>query len=555
MKSKLLPALLLSLAVIAGTTTITTDALAQETTNTDRLISVIATTSDTNSIVHALETLLADVMSQVSALVDAVSMLNEDVTAANQAVTSKLNTIEGSLDGLATSADVQRVMGVVDDINAAVMDNADAIDEVTHHTVDEVVNEVVNELDKAITPVATQVNNLDKRLTDIEGTLASITEELNIVQETVAPTDAPATLPALMSDIEDGKVTARHYAEAFKGVHEDKPYETTGLNPKEGTLLSLAFDFKCDENVLIRDVDVTPAGPMFDITTNPSDPSPSTAATAVNPLGDTRATAEKSFVKVGSSDLINTQFDLGTTKALYDQPKDYELMQLPAGQSLKFTSEIAFALYDETRVDPYDIDAPAVNTKYYGQHDPDNDPAVPENLAYLNLTSRNATLVDAYNFDIYEVDVDYISLTGSTPNCVLDIPDPEFDPDLVEKNLLEPIPAAGEPGELIRSFSAILDCNGITTEIREVANVRVSHGVESSAISVANLVLEADGQKVAFKLNKAPSEAVTLAPKNELPLSFTGNMTITGQVPQKSGILLGLDYFTLKNNSCTLITE
>ena len=541
------------MAVIAGTTTITTDALAQETTNTDRLISVIATTSNTNSIVHALETLLADVMSQVSALVDAVSMLNEDVTAANQAVTSKLNTIEGSLDGLATSADVQRVMGVVDDINTAVMANADAIDEVTHHTVDEVVNEVVNELDKAITPVATQVNNLDKRLTDIEGTLASITEELNIVQETVAPTDAPATLPALMSDIEDGKVTARHYAEAFKAVHEDKPYEDTGLNPKDGTLLSLDFDFKCDENVLIRTVDVTPAGPMFN-----ADGTPVAAGTTggVNPLSNIATGAEKSFVKVGSSDLINTKFELGgTNTALYDQPKDYELMQLPAGQSLKFTSEIAFALYgsDNNRIAPYVIESPAVNTKYYGVHDSTSDPVVP-NLAYLNLTSRNATLVDAYNFDIYEVDVDYISLSGSTPNCVLDIPDPEFDPDMVMKNLLEPIPTTGEPGELIRPFSAILDCNGITTEIREPANVRVSHGVTSSAISVAKLVLEADGQKVTFQM-VAGSEMVKLAPKNELPLSFTGNMTITGQVPQKSGILLGLDYFTLKNNSCTLITE
>ena len=576
MKSKLLPALLLSIAVIAGTTTIT-DAFAQ--TNTENLETILITTSDTNDVVHMIMEALNGIIASITEVDEHVHELSDEVSMSTNTITSKLNDIEQTLSQSAAlsvamqqiSSDVQSVKMTVEEIDEHVMALGDnSALETTISDLSVRTNTGLNTLAESIDK---RFNDLDKRFNDLDIKLNDISTSLGVVQTTVSPDPGSETIPALMSYEENNAIKASYFATAFSNTNAEIASWPKG-DSDDRFVLPYDFTFTCDQNVLIDKVSIEAAGPMDDedtVSVDVGQDGITAGAHYGHPIlvrqyydPDTSALADiaASKITVAGRTLVNTNFDTGTVVTTYHQPADFELMQLSANRPLQFKSMINFKAYTDVEngeLEKADI-APLYglavdgtpNVPFYpesGEHTVGSgDTAVTINT-YGNLTAGNNTQLEHFDFDVFKVNVDYILLSGSNANCELSLPETTAalsHQDTILVNLV----ASGDG--LIKSFKTDIDCNDKPVEI---TGLTASHDVNKSAVGAADLVLTAGGQSITFDLPKDPASNSKVTPadsKKTLPLKFdSGDLTISGKVPQVSGILLQVEYKTVSGNSCS----
>ena len=124
MERKAIHALLLSLAVITGAMTITTDAYAQ--TNTDRLITVVENTNNASSMLDAIldaindgvESILAAIGSLTTSVNDGLAAIDADLDAVDtdlQAIHGDLEDVHGDLGAI--DSDLQAIHGDLEEVH------------------------------------------------------------------------------------------------------------------------------------------------------------------------------------------------------------------------------------------------------------------------------------------------------------------------------------------------------------------------------------------------------------------------------------------------------
>ncbi len=589
MKSKFLPALLLSIVVIAGTTTIS-DVFAQ--TNTEKLTTVVNTTDDTNSVVKMIQEALSSLMASIEALTGSVDQLSSDVSASNAEITSKLSDIEAAMAAGASLAIA--IDNLADEIDA-VKDAVEHVDEHVASLGDS--GDLQATVDDLSSSTNTRLNaleeNMNQKLDALQTQLSSISENLGVVQETVAPDPSATAIPSLMNEVRDNVIKASFYAKQFAATNNEN---AISLWPKNDDAYGLKYDFtfSCDKPVLVDTVTITAEGPLKDTAELPAAGSSNAIGAGAygHPLlvrtydnDDTRATppAEDPIldpattIKVNGRTLVDTNFEVSEgNNVAYIQPADFDLMHLNPGQTLNFKTEVNFRAYTDVENDAFEDDDAKrvgfiyglnssgtevtndnVNVPYYpigGSKgvDPaaatDDAPTVTLHT-YANLTNGNATQLEHFDFDIFKVNVDYISLTGSNAQCALSLPD---DPTTYPKKdtLLINLAATGDG--LIKNFEAMVDCNDRPTRI-VASELRASHAVGDSAVAASNLKIEAGGESMSFKLTTDETLTKSDGPNT---LSFdSGTIKISGQVPQVSGVLLSLTYHTSTGNTCSIVTQ
>jgi hypothetical protein len=559
---------------MAGTTTIS-DVFAQ--TNTEKLTTVVNTTDDTNSVVKMIQEALSSLMASIDVLTGSVDQLSSDVSASNAEITSKLTNIEAAMAASANLA-------------TAIDDLADELDEImtaVEH-VDEHVASLGNsgDLQAAFNDLSSSTNtrinaleeNVNQKLDNLQTQLSSISENLGVVQKTVAPDPSATAIPSLMNEVENNVIKASFYAKQFAVTNNEGAIDAW---PKNADAYGLEYDFtfSCDKPVLVDTVTVEAAGPLDGV----SAPTKNTNNAITNNYGyghpilaqryddgtaaDVEDLAPATTIKVNGRTLVDTNFEVSAdNNVAYIQPVDFDLMHLNPGQSLNFKTVVNFRAYTDVanpaftiKTSPEDTD-PAVK---YGTNDTSSVPYYPTKGGehklndeqsiniYANLTNGNSTELEDFDFDIFKVNVDYISLSGSNAECALSLPD---DPTTYPKKdtLLINLAATGDG--LIKNFEATVDCNNQPTRI--VGNeLRASHAVGDSAVAASNLKIEAGGQSMSFKLTETEEleRASTTQPAS---LSFdSGTIKISGQVPQVSGVLLSLTYHTAAGNTCSIVTQ
>ncbi len=590
MKSKFLPALLLSIVVMAGTTTIS-DVFAQ--TNTEKLTTVVNTTDDTNSVVKMIQEALSSLMASIDALTGSVDQLSSDVSASNAEITSKLTNIEAAMAAganLATAIDdladeLDEIMTAVEHVDEHVASLGDSGDlQGAFNDLSSSTNTRINALEE----------NVNQKLDALQTQLSSISENLGVVQETVAPDPSATAIPSLMNEVENNVIKASFYAKQFAASNNEGAISTWPKNNDYG--LEYDFTFSCDKPVLVDTVTVEAAGPLDDdstptvagITTTPAahgyghpilvqhyDTDTTTTRTVDNAGGEV-VLDPATTIKVNGRTLVDTNFEVtADNNVAYIQPANFELMHLNPGQTLNFKTEVNFRAYADIENPLFNAAAgetPSDTAQKYGiinatggtglayypaggiaSSDADTTPGTPDLMinTFANLTNGNSTELEDFDFDIFKVNVDYISLSGSNAECALSLPD---DPTTYPKKdtLLINLAATGDG--LIKNFEAMVDCNDRPTRI--IGNeLRASHAVGDSAVAASNLKIEAGGQSMSFKLTTGETleRASTTQPAS---LSFdSGNIVISGQVPQVSGVLLSLTYHTAAGNTCSIVTQ
>ncbi|MYH03877.1 MAG: hypothetical protein F4010_05440 [Cenarchaeum sp. SB0669_bin_11] len=391
-----------------------------------------------------------------------------------------------------------------------------------------------------------------------------------------------------MNEVQNNVIKASFYAKQFAASNNEGAIDTWP-KPTDNDAYGLEYDFtfSCDKPVLIDTVTITAEGPLTDApaitTTTATNAISSTDVAYGHPVlsqqykdgPSTVATLDPATtIKVNGRTLVDTNFEVSEgNNVAYIQPANFELMHLNPGQTLNFKTEVNFRAYTDVESPLFNsfttpgslaatygllnaTAADAANIPHYPRGgststDADNTADTPELVinTYANLTNGNATQLEHFDFDIFKVNVDYISLTGSNAQCALSLPD---DPTVYPKTdtLLINLAATGDG--LIKNFEAMVDCNDRPTRIVG-SELRASHAVGASAVAASNLKIEAGGESMSFKLTE--SEALV---KSDGPnvLSFdSGNIVISGQVPQVSGVLLSLTYHTATGNTCSIVTQ
>ncbi len=397
-----------------------------------------------------------------------------------------------------------------------------------------------------------------------------------------------------MSEVRDNVIKASFYAKQFAATNNEN---AISLWPKNDDAYGLEYDFtfSCDKPVLVDTVTVTAEGPLKGDDELPAAGSSNAISAGAygHPLlvrtyddDDTRPTtpAEElildpaTTITVNGRTIVDTDFDTGSSNVAFIKPADFELMHLNPGQTLNFKTEVNFRAYTDVESPDFQSEDPRkvgfiyklnssdkevtdtnVNVPYYPaggsigvDHDGgDTTPTIAINT-FANLTNGNSTQLEHFDFDIFKVNVDYISLTGSNAQCALSLPD---DPTIYPHNpsaLLINLVATGDG--LIKNFEAMVDCNDRPTRIVG-SELKASHSVGASAAAASNLKIEAGGESMSFRLTEGETLNLssTTQPK---ALSFdSGTITISGQVPQVSGVLLSLKYNTSTGNTCSIVTQ
>ncbi len=391
-----------------------------------------------------------------------------------------------------------------------------------------------------------------------------------------------------MNEVQNNVIKASFYAKQFASTNNEGAIGAWPKNNDYG--LEYDFTFSCDKPVLVDTVTVEAAGPLKDnsaptvagITTTPpahgyghpilvqhydtdttDTATPDTTAMVLDPA---------TTIKVNGRTLVDTDFEVSAdNNVAYIQPANFELMHLNPGQALNFKTEVNFRAYtdvespqfnsaeDDSLAAKYGITGEQANANvpYYPvkgsvEHDNSGDDVIDTTInTFANLTNGNSTELEDFDFDIFKVNVDYISLSGSNAECALSLPD---DPTTYPKKdtLLINLAATGDG--LIKNFEATVDCNNQPTRIVG-SELRASHAVGDSAVAASNLKIEAGGESMSFKLTTGETldPASTTQPAS---LSFdSGNIVISGQVPQVSGVLLSLTYHTAAGNTCSIVTQ
>lgn len=545
MKVKTFHALLLSAVMIAGAVTIN-DAFAQ--TNTERLSTVVDTTSDTNSRVVQLTEIWNNFGSQFTPITDALNMVAAEITTISggisdlsddvMATSAKVDTLEDKLDNYAATraSDSAELKAQIDSLSEALPDIQNKISTLAG---DASVGDLADKVDS----ITTQLNEFSSTLATIQTEVESIQSELGLVKETAQTVVGMA--PGDLTNYElEQEVKLAWYAHRLSEAPTDNKYTTE-------------YHFTCESDVFIGTVssDIGEAADAtlttgtnsitFKYTSSVADTfNDLLDATVANPvyrnLG-TDANEPDATLFVGGTVLFASKFTgtTGTTApVVYNNPHDFELMELKAGQLLTFESMTTRLAADPVTINALDKYADAKKnldnaTSIGGSNDL---------VAFDASPIGNATKAQLGDATVYSVTVNYYS-EAADPQCRI-TPADIAPLDNVDQVLFISPDITGDG--VLTKYDTTMNCDLNAVRITDVtADLTGANGFNN----YVNMELKVgDDTKAKFTFANNTS---MLMEKYSYPIEFeAADLTIAGDALVGSGLVIQFTYDTIDGGEC-----
>ena len=549
MKVKTFHALLLSAVMIAGAVTIN-DAFAQ--TNTERLATVVDTTSDTNSKVAQLTEIWNNFGSQFTPITDALNMVAAEITTISgeisdlsddvMATSAKVDTLEDKLDNYAATraSDSAELKEQIESLSEALPDIQNKISTLAG---DASVGDLADKVDS----ITTQLNEFSSTLATIQTEVESIQGELGLVKETAQTVVGSAPEQLTNHELEQ-EVKLAWYAHRLSEAPADSKYETE-------------YHFTCESDVFIGEVssdigegneeaaDTNTSGTngiaIKYTSTETATLGNTTDATVDNPVYRNFATntdESDATLFVGGNILFNSKFTgtTGTTPpVVYNAAHDFELMELKAGKLLTFKSATEAAGTD-----------PVINALYRYANTTLN------NANATGIASGGAALEDLVDTSIgyatkaqlgaatvYTVTVNYHS-EAADPKCKI-TPADVAPLDNVDQILFISPDISGTG--VLTQYEAEVDCDLNAVRITDVtADLTGADGFNN----YVNMKLTVDDDtKAEFTFANNTS---ILNEKYSYPIEFEAtNLKVEGDALVGSGLVVQFTYDTVTGGECT----
>lgn len=543
MKVKTFHALLLSAVMIAGAVTIN-DAFAQ--TNTERLATVVDTTSDTNSKVAQLTEIWNNFGSQFTPITDALNMVAAEITTISgeisdlsddvMATSAKVDTLEDKLDNYAATraSDSAELKEQIESLSEALPDIQNKISTLAG---DASVGDLADKVDS----ITTQLNEFSSTLATIQTEVESIQGELGLVKETAQTVVGSA--PENLSNYElEQEVKLAWYAHRLAEPPTDHKYTTE-------------YHFTCESDVFIGTVssDIN-GGTEDDLTTgtngitfkyNGTGAGSQTSTNVVqNPVYANTADANEADATlfVGGNVLFDSMFTGtgATPPVIYNAAHDFELMELKAGKLLTFESTTQArgtnAVVNATAL--YRYADTALNTA--------NATSVTTAGALQNINDANtigATKAQLGAATVYSVTVNYHS-EAADPKCKI-TPADVAPLDNVDQILFISPDISGTG--VLTQYEAEMDCDLNAVRITGVtADLTGADGFNN----YVNMKLTVDDDtKAEFTFANNTS---MLTEKYSYPIEFEAtNLKVEGDALVGSGLVIQFTYDTVTGGECT----
>ncbi len=545
MKVKTFHALLLSAVMIAGAVTIN-DAFAQ--TNTERLATVVDTTSDTNSKVAQLTEIWNNFGSQFTPITDALNMVAAEITTISgeisdlsddvMATSAKVDTLEDKLDNYAATraSDSAELKEQIESLSDALPDIQNKISTLAG---DASVGDLADKVDS----ITTQLNEFSSTLATIQTEVESIQGELGLVKETAQTVVGSAPEQLTNHELEQ-EVKLAWYAHRLTEPPTDNTYTTE-------------YHFTCESDVFIGTVTSTIDGGTEDnlatgtngitFKYNGTGAGSLTSTNAVqnpvyaNTIADNEADAT---LHVDGNVLFDSMFTgiTGTTPpVIYNADHDFELMELKAGELLTFESVTeargANAVVNATAL--YRYANTALNTANATGVTPPGGALAPIN----DDNTIGATKAQLGAATVYSVTVNYHS-EAADPKCRI-TPADIAPLDNVDQILFISPDISGTG--VLTQYEAQMDCDLNAVRITDVtADLTGADGFNN----YVNMKLTVgDDTKAEFTFADNTS---MLNEKYSYPIEFEAtNLKVEGDALVGSGLVIQFTYDTVMGGECT----
>jgi uncharacterized protein YukE len=539
MEQKVIPTLLLSLAVVAGAMTITTDAYAQ--TNTERLMNV---ESNTNSIVDALEALADTIANGFASVMEALGVIEAEVTGVNDglaAIDSELHTVHDDLSAI--DSDLQSVDADLKAIH----------DDLTNLDAD------VAALSSGIGGASAALGALESSVSANSANINALSEKLDMISEAVG---AVQTTVETQEDVDPAVTNMLHTAETVVDVAVADFANTVTKAPSNG-VYKASNTFSCTGDVFVDDmsIEVSDNGAILSSVAD----APTPTAASLPPM---------SLITVEGSTLFSVFDNSGPAAISADNvhpivaERNFDNRFLRAGDGLtvRGVTDQSDGELDGLSADnadnrnylAYEIPAregstaaEADRTVYFTL---DDYVGLKNNKALLNATlTRVSSGADAYNaskatlsgVDLYTITINWFAASSDTTCSITSAVEttsglPNADRTVLVALNLDTNADVGPPTPFI---PANLDCNGEDTEI---TGISIQAGGIAGLNQFIEVELSAGGEpgSVSFENNnKADSDA------SDLPFRFSGSdLTVSGE--GIGTLLLQVTYDTTQGNTC-----
>ena len=494
MERKAFHALLLSLAVIAGAVTITTDAYAQ--TNTERLIMVVDNTNEANSLLSDLLDAVTNGFTQVLAMLGGIDGEVESIHGEVESIHGEVESIHGEVEALSSA-----VSGIEGDIRGLSSSLAG-----------------VGAAASALTAVNAGISANADAIAALDAKLDMISTAVGAVQETVA-TPADGTTAALRE---------LHSATIAYGV----PVSAFGANDANDDAYKVDLKLTCEYPVFLDSI-TTDIG---------AEPSPTYGVFVTNAaMGDTEAS-----VTANGMTVYNTQFRTGeTATSVYTAGASFNLAELAADKTMTIalSTDRTDTLIDKADGKTFSImtylntaarDRLVTNSAGGVVTDPDG------------AHNTNLTKADAGKVEVFTLTIDLYSSAEDAECTVTPPTGPSVDYTETDETVSFTInAAAGETRSIKTIEDETFSCSGATA----ITKVSMEGGLIADFATFISLNISADST-VPLKFERVTGTDVLEATFEDPFELSSGDVTIAGKIPG-SAALVSVTYDTVKDATCS----
>ena len=520
MERKAFHALLLSLAVIAGAVTITTDAHAQ--TNTERLITVVDNTNEANSL---LSSILDAVTSGFANVLEMLGVIDTDL----EAIHGDLEDIHGDLSAVDT--DLAAIHGDLEDIHGDLTTLHSDIDALSSNLAGVgqaasalgEVSQSLGTVSQGVQTNAASINALNEKLDMISNAVGAVNVTATSIQQTVETDEEAATTTitgTLTRDTSDVEVTIGDFIAGVKKHPVDMVYTADAT-------------FSCDGDVFVTSVSTS--GEHTVLADSTPDPRPAAGA------DDLR---EASSITVDGQTIYQADYDAnndGTPElAVFDIDADFNPGKfLSAGNTIKIVGST-----DRSEIDIVDIGGvTGVTTTIETIRD-----AAKSNTQIPADTAANITKAAASKVAMYKVEVDWFtSASGVSCGISTATTTGTGDLDSTDNTLVFAIAFADPDSTAVISqlAEATIDCNGEAAQITKVENAAGGDLLEHT-----KLTLKGGDDDGVVNFDATGNSIADGDKASDLPYEFSDTMMISGMSPDP--VLLRITYDTVADNECSV---
>lgn len=536
MKVKTFHALLLSAVMIAGAVTIN-DAFAQ--TNTERLATVVDTTSDTNSKVAQLTEIWNNFGSQFTPITDALNMVAAEITTISgeisdlsddvMATSAKVDTLEDKLDDYAATRASDSA-----ELKAQIESLSDALPDIQNKISTLAGDASVGDLADKVDSITTQLNEFSSTLATIQTEVESIQGELGLVKETAQTVVGSAPGDLNNHELEQ-EVKLAWYAHRLDKPDADNKYETE-------------YHFTCGSDVFIETVSSDIGKAETNTITLKNSTGSTISSDVLNPvytITDTDTERADATLSVGGNTLFDSMLTgtgAPTPGIIFDNDHDFELMELKAGELLTFESMTeargnnatanVVALYHYANTTKNIANAATVTG------------TVPFLTAVHSADTTNATKADLGATTVYTVTVNYLS-EAAEPNCKI-TPADVAPLDNVDQIVFISPTIPGASAGVVVDYEQTMSCDLNVVRITDVTADLTGAADFNNFVTMELKV--GDDTKAEFTFANNTS---ILNEKYSYPIEFeAADLTIEGKTLGGSGLVIQFTYDTITDGEC-----